>query len=103
MKSAGIVHNSSSKPEEVELAVETALTAGYRHIDTAYNYNNEDAIGRALKRWLSDEDHHREDLFIATKRGVERGPQEDVEIAQELSKIYPFNDSYKETGVKGNQ
>nr|CAD7423988.1 unnamed protein product [Timema monikensis] len=56
-----------SKPEEVELAVETALTAGYRHIDTAYNYNNEDAIGRALKRWLSAEDHHREDLFIATK------------------------------------
>nr|CAD7451991.1 unnamed protein product [Timema tahoe] len=41
--------------------------SGYRHIDTAYNYNNEDAIGRALKRWLSAEDHHREDLFIATK------------------------------------
>lgn len=31
-----------SKPNEVAKAVETALKAGYRHIDAAYIYGNED-------------------------------------------------------------
>ncbi len=30
--------------------IETALAAGYRHIDTAQAYNNEDAVGRG--HWL---------------------------------------------------
>ncbi|XP_034942540.1 aldo-keto reductase family 1 member B1-like [Chelonus insularis] len=55
-----------SKPEEVENAVTTALECGYRHIDTAFNYRNEDAIGRSLKKWFND-GGKREDLFITTK------------------------------------
>lgn len=43
-----------------------ALNAGYRHIDTAFNYNNEDAIGTVLKKWVA-EGGRREDLFITTK------------------------------------
>lgn len=44
----------------------TALEYGYRHIDTAANYNNEDAIGRALKKWF-EKGGTREELFITTK------------------------------------
>jgi len=46
--------------------VTTALECGYKHIDTAANYNNEDAIGRALKKWF-EKGGIREELFITTK------------------------------------
>ncbi|XP_047003041.1 aldo-keto reductase family 1 member A1-like [Schistocerca americana] len=53
--------------EEVETAINTALEAGYRHIDTAYVYMNEAPIGRALKKWLDSGKVKREELFIVTK------------------------------------
>ncbi|XP_063231582.1 1,5-anhydro-D-fructose reductase-like [Bacillus rossius redtenbacheri] len=53
--------------EGVHAAVDAALKVGYRHIDTAYTYGNEAAIGRALKKWFDQGDVKREDLFIATK------------------------------------
>lgn len=55
-----------AKPEEIETVVSTALECGYRHIDTAANYNNEAAIGRALKKWF-EKGGTREELFITTK------------------------------------
>ncbi|XP_046492338.1 1,5-anhydro-D-fructose reductase [Neodiprion pinetum] len=55
-----------SGPEEIEKAVEAALENGYRHIDTAFNYNNEEAIGRSLKKWF-DKGGQRRDLFITSK------------------------------------
>ncbi|KAH8414393.1 hypothetical protein KR215_004901 [Drosophila sulfurigaster] len=53
--------------EEVEAAIDVALEAGYRHIDTAPIYRNEKAIGRVLKRWLDAGKVKREELFIVTK------------------------------------
>ncbi|KAG8228467.1 hypothetical protein J437_LFUL009332 [Ladona fulva] len=53
--------------KELEDAVEHALTAGYRHIDGAYAYENEKALGRVLKRWIDSGRVKREDLFIVTK------------------------------------
>lgn len=47
--------------------MEKALEAGYRHIDTAYVYENESAIGRVLNRWLTAGKVARKDLFIVTK------------------------------------
>ena len=44
-------------------AVETALEAGYRHIDTATIYGNEAEVGRAL----ADSGVPRRDVFITTK------------------------------------
>jgi len=38
-----------SKPHEVEHAVEWALRAGYRHIDTALAYGNEAEVGKGIK------------------------------------------------------
>jgi diketogulonate reductase-like aldo/keto reductase len=44
-------------------AVRWALDAGYRHIDTAQAYGNEESVGQAL----SDSGVPREDVFITTK------------------------------------
>ena len=48
-------------PEETQAAVELALEAGYRHIDTAYR--NERGVGRAL----AASGLPREDYFVTTK------------------------------------
>ena len=55
-----------AKPEEIEKSVTCALENGYRHIDTAFNYNNEEAIGTVLKKWFAN-GGKREDLFITSK------------------------------------
>lgn len=39
-----------SPEQEVEKAIDAALEEGYRHIDTAFIYQNEAAIGQALKK-----------------------------------------------------
>ncbi|EDW58475.2 aldo-keto reductase family 1 member B7 [Drosophila virilis] len=52
---------------EIEPALDIALEAGYRHIDTALIYRNEKAIGRVLKRWLDAGKVKREELYIVTK------------------------------------
>jgi diketogulonate reductase-like aldo/keto reductase len=48
---------------ECENAVRWALEAGYRHIDTAQAYGNEESVGRALR----DSGIPRHDVFITTK------------------------------------
>lgn len=58
---------SKASEEELEAAVEAALEAGYRHIDTAAAYANESVIGNVLKRWLDEEKVTRDELFIVTK------------------------------------
>ena len=44
-------------------AVETALSCGYRHIDTARMYGNEQAVGEALRA----SGLRRDDMFVTTK------------------------------------
>lgn len=39
--------------EELEKAIDTAIEIGYRHIDTAFAYNNEQIIGKVLKKWFA--------------------------------------------------
>ena len=50
----------------MDKAITNALDNGYRHIDTAFAYDNEAAIGKALKKWF-DKGGKREDLFITSK------------------------------------
>jgi len=50
-------------PKEVETAVETALKAGYRHIDCAAIYRNEAEVGAGIKKAGVP----REQIFITTK------------------------------------
>jgi 2,5-diketo-D-gluconate reductase A len=53
--------------KECEQAVYEAIMAGYRLIDTAASYLNEEAVGRAIKR----SGVPREELFITTKLWVQ--------------------------------
>ncbi len=48
---------------ECENAVRWALEAGYRHVDTAQAYRNEESVGRALR----DSGVPRQEVFITTK------------------------------------
>jgi 2,5-diketo-D-gluconate reductase A len=50
-------------PEETQEAVEEALAAGYRHIDTAAAYRNEAGVGAAIEAVGIA----REDVFVTTK------------------------------------
>lgn len=53
-------------PKECEQAVLDALEAGYRLIDTAASYKNEEAVGSAIKK----SGIKREDIFLTTKLWV---------------------------------
>lgn len=63
--------------EECENAVYEALMAGYRLIDTAAGYLNEEAVGRAIKR----SGVSREELFITTKLWVQDADYERAKVA----------------------
>lgn len=86
-----------------EQATYDALMAGYRLIDTATVYRNEEAVGKAIKR----SGIPREELFITTKVWVQDAGYEKTKIAFEKSlkrlgldylDLYlihqPFNDYY---------
>lgn len=63
--------------EECENAVYEALMTGYRLIDTAAGYLNEEAVGRAIKR----SGVPREELFITTKLWVQDAGYESAKLA----------------------
>ncbi len=53
--------------EEAENAVRTAIEIGYRHIDTASGYRNEEAVGAGIRSGMQNAGISREDLFVTTK------------------------------------
>ncbi|AJC26699.1 MULTISPECIES: aldo/keto reductase [Bacillus] len=63
--------------QECENAVYEALMAGYRLIDTASGYLNEEAVGRAIKR----SGVSREELFITTKLWIQDAGYERAKAA----------------------
>jgi len=68
--------------EQTEQAVTDALAAGYRLLDTAAAYQNEEAVGHAIK----NSGIPREELFVTTKLWVQDGPaQENTKRAFEMS------------------
>ncbi len=67
--------------EECERAVVDALRTGYRMIDTAASYLNEEAVGRGLKRGGVP----REDLFITTKLWMQDASYEGAKQAFDRS------------------
>jgi 2,5-diketo-D-gluconate reductase B len=67
---------------ECAKSVETALEMGYRHIDTAQVYDNEEFVGEGIER----ADVDREDFFLASKVWIDRlGSEEDVVLSMEES------------------
>ena len=68
-------------PEQTEQAVTDALAAGYRHIDTAAAYVNEEAVGRAI----AASGIARDELFITTKLWVSDTGEDATKRAAENS------------------
>lgn len=88
---------------ECEQAVVDAISVGYRSIDTAASYGNEEAVGRAIKRCGVS----REELFITTKlwitdtsyEGAKRGFEKSMQkLGLDYLDLYlihqPLNDYY---------
>ncbi len=59
--------------EHTEQAVSDALAVGYRLLDTAASYGNEEAVGRAIANSGID----RSELFVTTKLWIQSGPGEE--------------------------
>ncbi|WP_040536254.1 aldo/keto reductase [Schleiferilactobacillus shenzhenensis] len=77
-----------SSPEDAYQSVKWALDAGYRHIDTAATYDNEQAVGRAIR----DAGVPRDQLFVTTKLWNEqRNSYDDV--------LRAFQDSLTRLGL----
>jgi len=66
---------------ECERSVLDAIRSGYRLIDTAQSYGNEEAVGRAIKK----SGVPREELFITTKLWIQRDGYEGTKKAFESS------------------
>jgi len=60
-------------PDQTERAVSDALEVGYRHLDTAAAYRNEEAVGRAIR----SSGIARDELFVTTKLWIQKRPVED--------------------------
>ena len=54
-------------PEDTVNSVYSAIKMGYRLIDTANAYMNEESVGKAVQRAIDEKIVTREDLFISTK------------------------------------
>ncbi|MGB7979796.1 MAG: aldo/keto reductase [Candidatus Nanopelagicales bacterium] len=67
--------------EDTEQAVTDALAAGYRHLDTAASYGNEEAVGRAI----AASGIPRGELFVTTKLWVQDAGEEPTKQAFDAS------------------
>lgn len=67
--------------ESAYRSVGAALDIGYRHIDTAQGYSNEEEVGRAV----ADSDVDRDDIFLVTKVSPRNAAPADVHRSAEES------------------
>lgn len=81
-----------SNGKELKRAVIDAIHAGYRHIDTATDYGNEEIIGEALAEVFAEGKIFREDLFITSKLWNDSHGEGQV--------IPALEDSLKKLGLK---
>jgi len=68
-------------------AVKCAIENGYRHIDTAASYGNEQSVGVAIEEALAECNIKREELFITSKVwNTERGYEKTIEAFEKTLK-----------------
>jgi 2,5-diketo-D-gluconate reductase B len=75
----------NTDPDECAESVRTALEMGYRNVDTAQGYDNEEYVGRGI----ADADVPREEVFLATKVTTSKLAHDDVleSTEESLSKL----------------
>lgn len=83
----------SADGKEAYDAVLAALESGYRHIDTAAAYGNEESVGKAINDFLKNSSVKREELFITTKLWNDDHGYETAKAALETS-LKKLNLSY---------
>jgi 2,5-diketo-D-gluconate reductase A len=66
------------EPDDARRMVTEALRIGYRHIDTAWIYKNEKAVGEGIRDFLDSGGVAREDIFLTTKIWVEHFHRDDL-------------------------
>ncbi|MFB6116257.1 MAG: aldo/keto reductase [Candidatus Nanosalina sp.] len=71
----------NTNPEECSKAVKKALEMGYKHIDTAQIYENEEHVGEGL----AAADVDREDYFLASKVWIDQLAPENVKSSTKES------------------
>jgi len=54
-------------PEEAEIMTYESIKYGYRHIDTAAVYKNEDGVAKGLNKIFNETELTRKDIFVTTK------------------------------------
>lgn len=57
----------SFKSQDTVAAIETAISVGYRHIDTANFYENEALVGEGIRKSINKSIVSREDVFVVSK------------------------------------
>ncbi|WP_342318290.1 aldo/keto reductase [Corynebacterium mayonis] len=70
-------------PDQAERRVAEALEIGYRHIDTAHIYGNEEAVGRAI----ASSGVSRDELYVTTKLWNDRHEDADNALKESLEKL----------------
>lgn len=69
-------------------ATRDAISAGYRHFDTAAKYETESLVGRAVNDAITSGEVKREDLFITTKLWMSSMKREQVsELKKDIVSI----------------
>ena len=53
--------------DDAEDAIRSAVELGYRHVDTASAYRNEETVGAGIRKGLEAEGLSRADLFVTAK------------------------------------
>ncbi|CAH2242780.1 jg10314 [Pararge aegeria aegeria] len=79
--------------DSVQKAVELALEAGYRHIDTAAIYDDEDQVGKAVSNKIEEGVVKRDEVFITTKLWNDKHACDSVVPALQES-LQKLNTSY---------
>ncbi|KAM7534518.1 hypothetical protein Aperf_G00000116845 [Anoplocephala perfoliata] len=74
-----------AEKELVTGAVKEAFDAGYRHIDTAMIYENEEEVGQGIAESMKKHGLKREDIFVTTKLWCDKHNPKDVRQACEDS------------------
>ncbi|XP_013193304.2 uncharacterized protein LOC106137092 [Amyelois transitella] len=69
---------AKSEPGQYRQAVEWSIDLGYRHIDTASIYKNEEEVGEGIDNKIKDGVVKREELFVTTKLWNDRHAEADV-------------------------
>ncbi len=73
--------------KQCKQAVLDAIDAGYRLIDTAQSYGNEEAVGRAIQRAIDEGICTREEIFVTTKMWTADYDNGDAAIDASLERL----------------